>query len=75
MVDNQHKQIKGYRDLTETEIALMNECKQKAIECGQLCEKLMITIGTDPRWVAIGKTNLQQGFMAIIRAIARPETF
>lgn len=27
------------------------------------------------RWLAIGQTDLQQGFMALIRAIARPETF
>jgi hypothetical protein len=29
----------------------------------------------DPRWLAIGKTDLQKGFMAVIRAIAKPETF
>jgi hypothetical protein len=75
MVDNQHKKIKGYRDLSEDEIDLMNECKAKAVECGQLCEKLYSTTRTDLRWLAIGKTNLQQGFMAIIRSIAKPETF
>jgi len=26
-MDNQHKKIKGYRDLSEEEIALMNEAK------------------------------------------------
>lgn len=26
-------------------------------------------------WFAIGRTDLQKGFMAIVRAIARPETF
>jgi hypothetical protein len=26
-------------------------------------------------WLAIGKTDLQKGFMAVIRAIARPSTF
>jgi predicted dehydrogenase len=29
----------------------------------------------DQRWVAIGKTDLQKGFMSLIRGIARPETF
>lgn len=29
----------------------------------------------DQRWVAIGATGLQQGFMAAIRGIAKPETF
>lgn len=75
MVDNQHQKIKGYRDLSQREIDLMNECKAKAVECGQLCDKLQAEFGIDPRWLAIGKTNLQQGFMAIIRSVAKPETF
>ncbi len=73
MVDNP---IKGYRNLSQEEIDLINECKQKAIECGQLCDKLdTFTTTIDKRWLAIGRTNLQQGFMAVIRSIAKPETF
>ena len=75
MVDNQHKQIKGYRDLTEVEIGAMNDCKLVAIEVGILCDKIAEMDGVDKRWAAIGKTTLQQGFMALIRSIARPETF
>lgn len=26
----------------------------------------------DPRWMAIGRTDLQKGFMAVCRSIARP---
>ena len=29
----------------------------------------------DPRWLAIGRTHLQEGFMAAIRSIAKPTTF
>lgn len=29
----------------------------------------------DQRWVSIGATNLQQGFMDIVRSIAQPTTF
>ena len=75
MVDNQHKQIKGYRDLTEVEIGAMNDCKLLAIEVGILCDKVAGMTGIDGRWVAIGRTDLQKGFMALIRGIARPETF
>ena len=75
MVDNQHKQIKGYRDLSAAEISLMNECKEAAIKVGDLCSKIMTTDGIDNRWAAIGKTDLQRGFMALIRAVARPQTF
>lgn len=77
MVDNQHKQIKGYRDLTEIEIEIgaMNDCKLTAIEVGILCDKVAGMTGVDQRWVAIAKTDLQKGFMALIRSIAKPETF
>jgi hypothetical protein len=29
----------------------------------------------DQRWVSIGATDLQRGFMAVIRGIAQPTTF
>lgn len=75
MVDNQHQKIKGYRDLTETEIGAMNDCKSIAVEVGILCDKVAGMDNVDQRWVSIGRTQLQQGFMALIRGIARPETF
>lgn len=81
MVDNQHKKITGYRDLTEEEIALMNEGKALAEQVAVWIEKLHTSDavpteeGIDKRWLSIGKTHLQQGFMAAIRSIARPTTF
>lgn len=74
-MDNQHKLIKGYRDLTAEEIALMSEGKALAVQCGEFIAKLRATEGLDQRWVSIGATDLQTGFMAAIRGIARPETF
>jgi hypothetical protein len=75
MVDNQHKQIRGYRDLTQDEIESMNKCKSVAVQVGQLCDAVEALPGVDKRWVAIGRTDLQKGFMALIRGIAKPETF
>lgn len=75
MVENQHRKIKGYRDLSEVEIGAMNDCKATASDVGILCDKVEGMTGVDKRWVAIAKTDLQKGFMALIRAIARPETF
>lgn len=81
-MDNQHKHIKGYRDLTEQEIALMNEGKELAEKVGEFLKKLEAAefaqteaMVPDKRWLAIGKTHLQQGFMAAIRSIAKPTTF
>lgn len=74
-MDNQHQHIKGYSDLTAEEIALMNEAKTLAEQVGALVDKIGKTPNTDQRWLAIGKTDLQKGFMATIRAVARPTTF
>jgi hypothetical protein len=74
-MDNQHKLIKGYRDLSADEIALMNECKELAAKTGELIEKLKHTANLDQRWISIGATDLQKGFMGIIRGIAQPTTF
>ena len=74
-MENQHRKIKGYRELTQEEINLMNEVKQKGVELGDLFEKLEKIESLDKRWIAIGKTDLQKGLMATPRAIARPEFF
>lgn len=74
-MENQHQKIKGYRDLSQAEIDMMNEAKELAEKCGALIAKLEADPTTDKRCVALGKTNLQQGFMWAIRAVAQPTTF
>lgn len=74
-MDNQHRQIKGYRELTQDEINLMNEIKQAGKDLGDLVATLKQMPELDQRWVAIGATDLQKGLMALTRAVARPEFF
>ena len=74
-MDNQHKQIKGYRDLSQEEINLMNEAKSLAVQVGDLVAKIQATPLTDKRGASIGQTDLQKGFMSLIRAVAQPTTF
>lgn len=74
-MENQHKLIKGYRDLTQSEIDKINLVKSKAEDVEQLIESIEVINGIDGRWVSIGRTHLQQGFMALIRGITQPETF
>lgn len=74
-MDNQHKLIKGYRDLSQAEIQSMNDCKSLAMEVGKVIEVLEKEQTIDKRWLAIAKTDLQKGFMSLIRSIAKPETF
>lgn len=75
-MDNQHKQIKGYRDLSQEEINMMNKGKELAAHVGEWIEELQLHgVVLDQRAVALGKTNLQQGFMWAIRGIAQPTSF
>ena len=74
-MENQHQKIKGYRDLTQQEIDLMNGIKEKGVELGELIAILRETPELDQRWVSIGQTDLQTGLMALVRAVARPESF
>ena len=82
---DQHEKIKGYRDLSQAEIDLMNEGKELAEKCGEFISKLKglayppsgstQEFEVDSRWVSIAQTHLQQGFMAAIRSVAKPTTF
>lgn len=77
-MDNQHRKITGYRELSQQDIDLMNKIKAKAAEVGDLVAELKdlrTNSALDQRWVAIGATDLQQGFMALTRAVAKPEFF
>lgn len=109
-MDNQHRKIVGYRELTQAEIDLMNEIKAKGKELLALHDKVVELIGeqdlvpaimaaadhnskgmsymippkqdadvmarhaiAEPRrWASIGKTDLQKGIMALVRAVAQP---
>ncbi len=73
MVENQHQKIKGYRDLSSDEIEAINNIKEKEILVGELWLNLNQYIeGIDKRWLALAKTHLQEGFMALTRAVAKP---
>ena len=71
-VDNQHKKITGYRDLTQAEIDGMNSIKALEADAGELFKQIGQIEGVDPRLLALAKTNLQQGFMWFVRSIAKP---
>ncbi|OCX57238.1 DUF7681 family protein [Stutzerimonas stutzeri] len=71
-MDNQHKKITGYRDLTQSEIDGMNSIKSLEADAGNLFKQIGEIEGVDPRLLSLAKTNLQQGFMWFVRSIAKP---
>lgn len=70
-MDNQHKKISGYRDLSQEEIDLMNEAKELEKQAGRLFRKLAAA-GVPARELALGRTKLQEGFMWLVRSVAQP---
>lgn len=81
-MENQHRKIKGYRELTQPEIDLMNQVKEQGLALEGIINKLNTlhtdsgrALDPDMRWVGIGKTHLQQGLMALTRSIAKPDFF
>ncbi|MCZ7655540.1 MAG: hypothetical protein M5R42_16745 [Rhodocyclaceae bacterium] len=73
-MENQHKHIKGYRDLSQEEIALMNEVKNKAAEVGALVETLEKGCkGSRPDRRKVDRDRQDRpakGFMALVRSVA-----
>jgi hypothetical protein len=79
-LENQHRKITGYRELSQQEIDLINEVKKHGEALEELISKVECDLGIDGysepgRWLYIGKTHLQQGIMALVRSIAKPESF
>lgn len=73
-MENQHRKIKGYRELGEQEIANMNEGKAMEAQFLEMLDRHQEQ-GADPRWIAIGRTHMQLALMAAGRAVARPEGY
>ena len=72
---DQHTKIKGYRDLTQEEIDLMNEVKAKGEELGDLIAKLRALPSNDSQWIDVGELQLKQGVMSLVRSVAQPISF
>jgi hypothetical protein len=69
------EEIKGYRDLTQGEIDGINRLKSLGDAWGATISTMRENKSFDQRWVSIGETHLQQGVMALIRAVAKPDSF
>lgn len=74
-MENQHRHIKGYRELSPEEVALMNEVKAKGEELGDLIAKLRALPSNDVQWIDVGELQLKQGIMSLVRCVAQPTSF
>lgn len=74
-MENQHRKITGYRELTQGEIDMMNCLKDTGVQLEKIVALLLSDESYDKRWINIGATHLQQGLMALTRSVARPTSF
>lgn len=71
--------ITGYRELSGGEVRYINYLKSVANHVGETVSNMEAGFvdmpPADKRWLAIARTDLQKGFMALIRSVAKPEGF
>lgn len=70
-MDNQHKKITGYRDLSQPEIDMMNSIKALEAQWNGLVDE-MTSMPVDQRQLAIAATDGESAFMRAVRAVAQP---
>ncbi|MFE1598200.1 Acb2/Tad1 domain-containing protein [Methylobacterium sp. ID0610] len=63
--------VAGYRPQNDANVALVNEHKAMEERLLRQLDRLQGT-GHDDRWLAIARTHIQEGFMALNRAVFRP---
>lgn len=75
-MDNQHRKIKSYRELTQEEIDMMNRIKDIETEVAKIVNEMLNDDGSDfdQRWIRVARTDIQKGFMSLVRSVAKPET-
>lgn len=64
--------VAGYTSQTSINVELVNNNKRVEELVLQLLDTLASNPNTDKRWLAIGRTSIEQGFMAVNRAVFRP---
>lgn len=65
--------VAGYRDQSNDAVALVNGNKVIEEQVLRILDDLAARDDVDKRWLAIGRTAIEQGFMAVNRSIFKPE--
>ncbi len=71
-MDNQHRQITGYRELDAGEIDVMNAVKAAEEYFAVVWRRVLNIPGADARFASIARTHIEEGCSALVRAVARP---
>lgn len=66
--------IKGYRDLSEDDVATMNRIKELEVCVADFWKSLSDMGTNDPRDLALARTHLEDGFIRLVRSVAKPQS-
>ncbi len=73
MEDHKGLPVAGYRSQGEAAIAIVNHNKAVEERVLRILDQLGEIDAVDKRWLSIGRTQIEQGFMAVNRSVFRPE--
>lgn len=72
MAEHQGLPVEGYRPQNEQNVSLVNRNKISEEEVLRVLDELAAMDTVDKRWLAIGRTAIENGFMAVNRSIFKP---
>lgn len=72
MPDHKGLPVKGYQPQNEDKIALVNRMKEHEERVLRDLDDFKNIPSIDQRWLAIGRTALEQAFMAVNRSVFKP---
>lgn len=73
-MDNQHRKIQTYRELSQEEIDFINAVKVLEGRIADLWHTLKEVPDADQRDLALARTHFEDGCYRAVRALARPTT-
>ena len=65
--------VPGYRAQSQSAVDLVGVNKKAEESLLRILDDLKNSLDVDQRWLAIGRTKIEEGFMAINRSIFKPE--
>ena len=64
--------VAGYKPQSASAVATVNGMKESEEELLRKLDTLALDPDIDKRWLAVGRTLIEQGFMAVNRSIFKP---
>lgn len=64
--------VPGYRPQSAEAVAIVTEAKRAEERVLRMLDEIGARSDIDRRWLAIGRTSIEQGFMAVNRSIFQP---